>query len=177
MGKPDCVTDAKASLTLAKAGCEGSNEMLCDRETIKICMDCWQNNVATHGEDSTIAIVSGSSLAVLLKESLYGIIAKRLMSELVHSSKRVHGPDHDCTTDNGMWFQKIRERYVLIESEAGEQFFQIFRYEEGGKKCIVQCPVEAEGDSRKLRKYVAENSQVVSTKNMIPRSGTPVIYH
>ena len=101
------------------------------------------------------------------------IEAERLLTKLVAISKRVHGPDHQLTkkAESDLQFQKVR--YVDVTRNDKWERFQALRYDESGKKCILQGPITDECS----RNVQEERTLTVATEDILFADGTPVICH
>lgn len=126
-----------------------------------------------HGQVATQAIVSGLDLARSLLKASRTIEAQRLLTNLVLNCNSSQGADHDLTKriESELQFCKEREVEMCHQGECGN--FLALRYEDGGKKCVVQGPIEAQS---KLKASKGETITVDSDR-LIYLEGTPVVCH
>ncbi len=68
----------------------------------------------THGSTSEATLQSGSTYATELFQAHRGIEAERLIVKLAASSRRVHGPEHNCSTSLDEKVKKCKSRYVIV---------------------------------------------------------------
>ena len=122
------------------------------------------------GQDHTTTINSGVSLASVLFESFSTIEAERLVAKLHQISQRVHGVDHNSTTDALSLLQHVKVRSACVRSRPGD-IFQALRYESDDKKIVLQGPV------KRPRNIDMEQSFEEKCENVVFVDGTPVICH
>ena len=111
------------------------------------------------------------NLAVALKNAHHGIEAERLLTNLASSSKRVHGPAHHLTQRVESYLHFFKVRGVGVNFDDTVKRFQALRYEDDGKKCIVQGPIATP------RSIEDETEFTVASDSMRIASGTPVVCH
>ena len=117
------------------------------------------------------AIRDGVSLAMDLKKIHRSIQAERMLTTLTATGKRVLGEEHSLTKRAEKDLKQYQVRYVQFKSQYEGKQFQALRYEEDGKKCVVQGPVT------KPRKIKDEETMTVATADIKPVLGTPVVCH
>ena len=108
------------------------------------------------------------NLATTLEKAHHSIEAERLLTKLVAISKRVHGPDHNVTKEAESNLQRCKVRCVRINSRIG--VFQALRYEEDGKKCVVQGPIANPRNIQEGGTLTVDSSDVLRFA-----LGTPVV--
>ena len=89
--------------------------------------------------------------------------------KLAASSRRVHGPGHNCSISLDEKVKECKSRYVIVMPD--DKRFQALRYKNDGGICVVTGPItqpRLEDDERIF--HVANNLK-------IPDKGCPVICH
>lgn len=125
------------------------------------------------GHDDIYSINSGVDLADALLEASHGIEAERLLMKLAATSNRVHGPDHFITrkVEDHLGLLKVREVQAM-DAQGESRRFQLLRYDEQGRKCVIQGPMES---PRIIEK---ECTQTIATEDIhFIMYGTPFICH
>jgi hypothetical protein len=98
-----------------------------------------------------------------------GIEAERLAIMLAAESRRVHGPQHDCTLCADKLLKKCKTRLVYVMPE--NQPFRALRYENDGGTCVVTGPItEPPSEDGERIFHVASDL-------IFPCKGCPVICH
>jgi hypothetical protein len=123
-----------------------------------------------NGENHAITINMGVvRLAAVLFGAYHTIEAVRLLKTLIATSRRVHGLDHKETKDAELLLQKMQVRFVFIAAEP--RAYQALRYENDGKKCVIQDPIN--------EPRVAEEERTFTVPSTYIRVafGTPVVPH
>ena len=87
---------------------DSGTSSVCDIAEIELKLNCYNVSVdslrkhyeatlAKSGQETTLTIDAGVSLAKALHSADRSIEAKKLLAKLVATSRRVHGQDHHCT--------------------------------------------------------------------------------
>lgn len=128
------------------------------------------NSIYTTTMESTIQ--HGLNYALMLCNLKRVIEAERLLNKLAADSRRIHGPEHNCTRLANERLLQRQTRYVYILPDCGEeQVFQALRYEDEGEMCVVKGPLSRPSNEEEERIFHVE-SNIIS-----PHTGTPVICH
>jgi len=111
----------------------------------------------------------GIYYATALLQVHRGIEAERLAMMLAAQSRRVHGPEHDCTLRADKLLEKCNTRLVYVTPE--NQTFRALRYENDGGTCVVTGPItEPPSEDGERIFHVASDL-------IFPCKGCPVICH
>jgi hypothetical protein len=97
----------------------------------------YEHNIKKSGAMSEHTIQFGLGYVEQLLEMHFGIEAERLATKLAADSRRVHGPDHSCTTWADRLLEKCKKRFV----QHGMKMFEAMRYEDDGEICVIIGPV------------------------------------
>ena len=97
------------------------------------------------------------------------IKAERLAVKLATDSRRVHGPDHNCTLCSDELVRLCKTRCVTAMPT--NTLFQTLRYKDDGEMCIVTGPII------KPRQVDDEQEYHFTNDLIFPTSGCPVICH
>mmetsp|Transcript_25111 Transcript_25111/g.42913 ORF Transcript_25111/g.42913 Transcript_25111/m.42913 type:complete len:444 (-) Transcript_25111:44-1375(-) len=191
-GSADEVIVAEHNLAIAKS--KYGRRKLSNDGAIEKWQQCYNNRVHKHGESCQIALESGMQLSCALRRSLRVIEAERLLSKLVDTCKRVHGPDHGLTRQLDGKLNESNMRYVALPwytaRKCGKDhewklfhgmkfqswsYFQALRYTDGGSNCVLRGPVKSFIGSK--RNIKLEKTFVVASKDIHILLGTPVVCH
>jgi hypothetical protein len=123
----------------------------------------------TFGLNSEITLQSGLILVTELVQAHRGIEAERLSVKLAASSRRVHGPGHNCSMSLDEQVKECKSRYVIVMPD--DKLFQALRYENDGEICVVTGPVKQPRQEDDERIFHVANNLIIPTK------GCPVICH
>jgi hypothetical protein len=146
---------------------DASSDLKSERQYTEYCLE-------KYGELDPRSITAVVHLADVLCNVHRTVEAERLLSKLVRSCRRVHGPDHGSTARVVSALQHVKERWVKVKDQKEGRFvlFQALRYEDDGTSCILQGPlvthprcVEGEEEQTLLR---------VASSDLILTEGTPV---
>jgi hypothetical protein len=140
--------------------------------------DNYENSIKLVNPNSIYATTMESSIqrglnyALMLRNSKRVIEAERLLNKLAADSRRIHGPEHNCTrqVNERLLHSQLRAVYILPDCNE-EQVFQALRYEDEGEICVVKGPLSSP------RKEEDEGIFHVESNLISPHSGTPVICH
>jgi hypothetical protein len=159
-----------AAIEIELSGDESKLDKLFDMDYLRGRYECLLEEL---GETDTQTIDAGVTFANMLADECHTIEAERLLSRLVATSRRVHGPDHSCTVYAASVIRNwCSVRGVVVQGE-GERFFQALRYENDGEKCVVQGSFLADGSRNKSEEKIL----IVPSTDIIPAPGMPVICH
>ena len=159
---------AEANLAATKSRLGGENKVH-EEEQLKYRRAFYDNFVKECGQEAINTIKAGIGLANDLNEASHSIEAERLLTKLSVICKRVHGPHHDVTRRAESGLQRFKVWYVKTKHLNERKRFQALRYENDGKKCILQGPIA------QPRNVKEEKSFAVATKNITYCYGTPVV--
>jgi len=123
----------------------------------------------TYGSTSETTLRSGFNYVRELVQAHRGIQAERLIVKLAAISRRVHGPEHNCSTSLDEMVKKCKSRYVIVMPD--HKPFQALRYENDGEICVVTGPINQPGGEDDERIFYVANNLV------IPAKVCPVICH
>jgi tetratricopeptide (TPR) repeat protein len=126
--------------------------------------------IERHGENGISTIHEGIQLARALHEADHTIEAERFLTKLLANSRRVHGIEHNITEKTLAALKEVKMRQVFLTTE--QDFFQALRYENDGRKIVVQGPLPELLDERNVDE---EKILIVSSKDVTPAEGTPVV--
>ena len=132
------ITVAENNLSFAKFRYEEGSKTN-DKEKVAKRRKMYALYVKKLGQENTSTIEAGVKLAKSLKNVFRSIEAERLLVKLAATSKQVHGSSHCVTGKVESEFQDLR--YVDVKYQRQLKLFQALRYEEGGRKCVVQGPI------------------------------------
>lgn len=124
------------------------------------------------GENHTTTINAGVSFAAALFDSFYTLQAERFAAKLHEISHRVHGVDHNSTTEALTFLQRVRERRVRLKSRSNDTF-QAFRYDDDFQKLVVQGPIRIP----RIIDREQTSEEDCANNNVSYVNGTPVIFH
>jgi hypothetical protein len=93
----------------------------------------------------------------------HGIEAERLVMKLAADSRRVHGPEHNCTATADALLEKCKKRFVYYD----EKKFEALRYEDDGEICVVTGPV--------TEPRQADKEQILRVALTVPKLGCVVV--
>ncbi len=133
-----------------------------------------ENSIEMNGSTSEAAVMAGLSYATTLQNAYHSIKAERLATNLVTSSRLVHGPEHSCTRRADQILNQITSRDVNIllnDKLPGDGGFQALRYENDGGICVVKGPIAVP------RREDDERIYSVATDLILPIHGCLVICH
>ena len=138
----------------------------------------YNDKISRRGEDEVYAINEGVEFAMRLDEAKHGVESERLLTKLIATSRRAHGPLHNCTQRAESALKRVQERLVYIKSKEGwkEGWYQALRYENDGERCVVQGPLPEDDDGQPKIFHEGETFSV-PTKHISPLVGTPVVCH
>jgi hypothetical protein len=120
-------------------------------------------------ENEAGTIQSGIQLASVLFGAYHTIEAARLLKTLVATSRRVHASDHKETKDVVLLLQRMQMRCVYHDVQP--RGYQALRYENDGKKCVIQGPINEPRVTKK------EATFTVPSTDIRVAFGTPVVLH
>ena len=108
-----------------------------------------------------------------------GIEGERLLVKLAALSRRVHGPNHNCTIMADKGLRKIKSRYVYVmpdnvpprSCDDWKDEFLALRYENDGKICVLSGPIT------RPRREEREKTFRVSSYLIVPNNECPIICH
>ena len=165
------VAVSENNIAAAKSWYERRSSKANDEEGLKRCQKMYDAKAKEHGQEEACTIEVGIKLARALKKVRRSIEAERLLTKLAAISKRIHGLHHALTkrAETSLRFRKVR--YVKARYQRKSKLFQALRYEEDGRKCVVQGPIT------KPRNVQAEKTLTVSVEVIHLILGTPVICH
>jgi hypothetical protein len=90
----------------------------------------YDHSLKTHGLTSEVTLWSGLNYATQLVQAHRGIEAERLIVKMAASSRRVHGPGHNCSISLDEKVKECKSRYVIVMPD--NKLFQALRYENDG---------------------------------------------
>jgi len=123
-------------------------------------------------------------LALALWKEFRTIEAERLLTNLIATSRRVHGLGHDCTTFAISAMQRVQERRVFLKKDGEineDEVYRAVRYTANEEKCVVQGPIpKVVYDPRSNRSDpsndgVEERTFELERANVVTSKGTPVV--
>jgi len=123
----------------------------------------------TFGSTSEATLQSGLWYVTELVQAHRGIKAERLIVKLAASSRRVHGPGHNCSTSLDEKVKECKSRYVFVMPD--DKLFQALGYENDGEMCVITGPINQPRQEEDERIFHVANNLV------IPAKGCPVICH
>ena len=132
------VTFAESNLARAKSRYEGSSNENKEEEALQRRQKLYMQHVKTRGQDHFETIKIGMNLAIDLKGVHRVIEAERLLTKLVAICERVHGPHHQVTKSAKSNLHQCKVRSVGIKYRDEIKRYQALRYEDDGRKCVVQ---------------------------------------
>lgn len=171
IGETRGVLTAEENLARAKSQYEGSSEGLNNEEELELDRKLYEHDVKNYRQDELCTIRSGIDFALSLYNTDRSIESERLLTKLAAISKRVHGLDHWITKEIESDLHTNKERFVKIKSRNGKQLFEALRYEQDGKKCVVQGPIAEPRNAQE------EETFAVDTADLRYALGTPLICH
>ena len=153
------------NIGMAKASMAGDNT---DEAVVENARFSFEHNLEKTGlKEHTMRY--GFQYATALLEVHRGIEAERLAIMLAAESRRVHGPEHDCTLWADKLLKKCKTRLVYVTPE--NQPFRALRYENDGGTCVVKGPItEPPSEDGERIFHVASDL-------IFPCKGCPVICH
>ena len=167
MGDAKGVSVVECNIAMLTTTSERGNKLNLE-ERLEKSRAMYEHYVKNRGQDDSYTIRNGVYLAKALIHTNRIIEADRLLTKLTAASKRVHGPDHDLTKRADLSLQGCKERWVKIKYQSELEYLAL-RYEEDGKKYVLQGPVS------EPRNIDAEETFIVPTKNITYYNGTPVV--
>ncbi len=129
----------------------------------------YEYNLKTFGLTSEAALRSGLSYVTKLIRAHRGIEAEWLSVKLAASSRRVHGPGHNCSKSLDEKVKKCKSRYVIVMPD--DKPFQALQYKNDREICVVTGPIKQPRQEDDERTFHVVNNLV------IPAKGCPVICH
>jgi len=104
--------------------------------------DTYENSIKDPNSIMESSIQHGLNYATMLCNSKRVIEAERLLNKLAADSRRIHGPEHNCTRPANELLLLCQTRHVYILPDCDEeQVFQALRYENEGEICVVKGPL------------------------------------
>ncbi len=180
------VSATEKMIAIIDSRLDGVERKVVDKESnLTIERKKYQFYLTNLGQNHTTTINAGVSYAQALFDSFYTIQAERLVTKLQDISQRVHGVDHNSTTDALTCLQRIRERRVCVKSQSNNTF-QALRYinnenENGSddfhpKLLVIQGPIQF---PRIIdREQTLEEEDCTNNNNNVSYvNGTPVMFH
>lgn len=136
------------------------------------CRKRYQQMLERYGDSDVNSLLAGMSLANALYSARLGLESERFLTTLAATSKRIHGPGHLITMRINSSLETSRERLVWLGSGGKVQLFELLRYEDDGKTCMVQGPIVVEPRNREN-----EETAVISVERIRESlcGGTPVV--
>jgi hypothetical protein len=150
---------------LADCDRDKGNSKLC---LVEICRNNYEHQIKSFGVSSELAIRLGLDYVKELKKVDRSIEAERLAMKLAIDSRRVHGPEHNCTLSADEVLEDCKTRFVLMPDG---KLFQAMRYENDGEICVVKGPII------KPRQVNNERLFHIPCYLALPCQGCPVIAH
>jgi len=129
----------------------------------------YEYSLKTHGLTFEATLRSGLWYVTELVQAHRGIEAERLSVKLAASSRRVHGPGHNCSKSLDEQVKECKSRYVIVMPD--DKQFQALQYENDGEICVVTGPINQPRQEDDERIFHVANNLV------IPAKGCPVICH
>ncbi|KAL3788404.1 hypothetical protein ACHAW5_001016 [Stephanodiscus triporus] len=129
----------------------------------------YETCLASSEMTSIMTINSGLHYARMLRKANRGIEAERLLMKLATGSRRVHGPEHNCTTSIEDLLKKSKLRLCLLLPDGKP--CQALRYENDGEICVLTGPIT------EPREMDDERMVRVTSDLIQPILGCPVICH
>jgi hypothetical protein len=154
---------------LARCDGDGANVPVNASTLLKGVRYNYEYSLKTHGSTSEATLRSGSTYVTELVQAHRGIEAERLSVKMAASSRRVHGPGHNCTISLDEKVKECKSRYVIVMPD--DKPFQAMRYENVGEICVVMGPVKQPRQEDDERIFHVANNLI------IPAKGYPVICH
>ena len=141
--------------------------------------DIYEHDVKVSGLASEKTITSGFNYVNMLGSAHRGIEGERLLVKLAALSRRVHGPNHNCTLMADKGLRKIKSRYVYVmpdnvpprSCDDWKDEFLALRYENDGKICVLSGPIT------RPRREEKEKTFRVSSYLIVPNNECPIICH
>jgi len=141
--------------------------------------DIYEHDVKLSGLTSERTITSGFNYVNMHGNAQRGIEGERLMVKLAALSRRVHGPNHNCTIMADKGLTKIKSRYVYVmpdndrpgSRDDWKDEFLALRYENDGKMCVLSGPIT------RPRRDEKEKTFRVSSHLIVPTNECPIICH
>ena len=154
---------------LARCDGDGANVPVNASTLLKGAKYNYEYSLKTHGSTSEATLRSGSTYVTELVQAHRGIEAEWLIVKMAASSRRVHGPGHNCTISLDKKVKECKSRYVIVMPD--DKPFQAMRYENDGEICVVTGPVkQPRQEDDEITFHVANNL-------VFPAKGCPVICH
>ena len=113
----------------------------------------------TCGSTSGATLSSGSTYVTELVQAHRGIEAERLSVKMAASSRRVHGPGHNCTISLDEKVKECKSRYVIVMPD--DKLFQALRYENDGEMCVVMGPLKQPRQEDDERTFHVANNLII----------------
>ncbi|KAL7550776.1 hypothetical protein ACHAWF_013986 [Thalassiosira exigua] len=132
------------------------------------CRQMYKETLARDGEEALSTLQVGLFFAGSHHVPYCEIEAERLLLKLFETSNRVHGPDHQTTKDIQRGLQMQKKRFVFMNMKGHSIYFQLMRYEDGGKECTVRGPLIG-------RDSAEDKTWQLPAEAVRPILGTPVI--
>ena len=141
--------------------------------------DIYEHGVKVSGLASEKTITSGFNYVNMFGSAHRGIEGERLLVKLAALSRRVHGPNHNCTIMADKGLRKIKSRYVYVmpdnvpprSCDDWKDEFLALRYENDGKICVLSGPIT------RPRREEREKTFRVSSYLIVPNNECPIICH
>lgn len=139
---------------------------------LEIAKHDYEQFIKSYGFNSAYTIQYGLEYAKMLRNAARGIEAERLFMKLAADSRRVHGPEHNCTKRAYNNLELCKMRWVFVSPVPDDdEVFQALRYKNGGELCVVTGPIT------KPRQVDYERVFHIASDLIVPYSGCPVICH
>jgi hypothetical protein len=97
----------------------------------------YEYNIEKNGLTSEHTMRFGLGYVEHLLEMHFCIEAERLAMKLAADSRRVHGPEHNCTVRADVLLTKCKKRFVMHDKKK----FEALRYEDDRETCVITGPV------------------------------------
>eukprot|EP00984_Skeletonema_dohrnii_P009293 scaffold3543_cov90-Skeletonema_dohrnii-CCMP3373.AAC.6 len=171
VGDEGGATIAERNIAAAEVKLSGDESKLDAIFNLDCLRERYEKLLTELGETDTITIDAGVTFARRLADECHAIEAERLLTKLVTTSRRVHGPNHSCTVYATTIFQNwCSVRGVVVKGE-GDRIFEALRYENNGEMCVVEGPFLADG----TRNRSEDRTLTVPSTDIIPAPGMPVV--
>ena len=119
----------------------------------------YEYSLKTYGSTSDATFITGSTYVTELVQAHRGIEAERLSVKMAASSRRVHGPGHNCTISLDEKVKECKSRYVIVMPD--DKLFQALRYENDGEMCVVMGPLKQPRQEDDERTFHVANNLII----------------